>query len=61
MARGRMPQPSICWIRKVMHLFKGKNGHRTKGVPSRKRRHALHEVDEYLSSRSPWLVNYADR
>lgn len=56
-----MPQPSICWIRKVMHLFKGKNGHRTKGVPSRKRRHALHEVDEYLSSRSPWLVNYADR
>ncbi len=48
-------------IRKVMQVFKGERGHRTTGVPSRKLRRALHEVDNYLSSQSTWLVNYAER
>jgi len=48
-------------IRKVMHVFKGERGHRTKGVPSRKVWHALHEVDNYLRSQSTRLVNYAER
>jgi hypothetical protein len=54
-------QRSIDRIRKVMHVFKGEHGHRTKGVPSRKLWHALHEVDSYLSGQSAWLVNYAER
>jgi hypothetical protein len=44
-----------------MPAFKGENGHRTKGVPSRKLWHALHEVDSYLSGQSAWLVNYTER
>jgi hypothetical protein len=52
---------SINRIRKVMHVFKGGTSHRTKGVPSRKLWHALHEVDKYLSRQSAWLVNYAER
>ena len=48
-------------IRKVMHVFKAERGHRTKGVPSRKLWHALHEVDNYLRSQSTRLVNYAER
>ena len=44
-----------------MHAFKGEASHRTKGVPSRKLWHALHEVDKYLSGQSAWLVNYAER
>jgi hypothetical protein len=52
---------SIDRIRKIMHLFKGEHGHRTTGVPSRKLRAALHEVDRYLISQSNWLVNYAKR
>jgi hypothetical protein len=40
---------SIDRIRKVMHVFKGEISHRTKGVPSRKLWHALHEADQYLS------------
>jgi hypothetical protein len=47
-------------IRKVMHIFKGERGHRTTGVPSRKLWRALHEVDNYLSGQSTWLVNYAN-
>jgi hypothetical protein len=54
-------QRSIKRIRKVMHSFKGERGHRTPGVPSRKLWHALHEVDNYLSSQSSWLTNYAKR
>jgi hypothetical protein len=42
-------QRSIDRIRKVIHVFKGENRHRTKGVPSRQLWHALHEVDQYLS------------
>ena len=48
-------------IRKLMHIFKGERGHRTTGVPSRKLWRALHEVDNYLSGQSTWLVNYAKR
>ena len=52
---------SLDRIRKVMHVFKGERGHRTKGVPSRKLWRALHEVDNYLRGQSTWLVNYAKR
>jgi len=48
-------------IRKVMHVFRGERGHRTKGVASRKLWHALHEVDNYLRGQSVRLVNYAER
>ena len=48
-------------IRKVMHVFKGERAPSTKGVPSRKLWHALHEVDDYLRSQSARLVNYAER
>ena len=59
--KARNAQRSIDRIRKVMRVFKGERGHRTTGVPSRKLWHALHEVDNYLSSQSSWLVNYAKR
>ena len=48
-------------IRKVMHVFKGERGHRTRGVASRKLWHALHEIDSYLIGLSARLVNYAER
>jgi hypothetical protein len=48
-------------IRKLMHIFKGEHSHGTRGVPSRKLWHALHEVDHYLNSQRTWLVNYAER
>jgi hypothetical protein len=59
--KAKNAQRSINRIRKVMHVFKGENSHRTKGAPSRKLWHALHEVDKYLSGRSAWLINYAER
>jgi hypothetical protein len=59
--KARNAQRSIKRIRKVMHAFKGERGHRTTGVPSRKLWHALHEVDNYLSSQSSWLTDYAKR
>jgi hypothetical protein len=59
--KAKNAQRSINRIRKVMHVFKGENSHRTKGVPSRKLWHALHAVDKYLSGQSAWLVNYAER
>jgi len=59
--KARNAQRSVERIRKVMHVFKGERGHRTTGAPSRKLWHALHEVDNYLSSQSSWLVNYARR
>jgi hypothetical protein len=59
--KAKNAQRSINRIRQVMHVFKGENSHRTKGVPSRKLWHALHEVDKYLSGQSAWLVNYAER
>ena len=59
--KARDAQLTLERIRKVMHVFKGERGHRTKGVPSRKLWHALHEVDGYLRSQSARLVNYAER
>jgi len=59
--KARDAQPTLERIRKFMHVFKGERGHRTKGVPSRKLWHALHEVDDYLRSQSARLVNYAKR
>src|SRR5208282_3530261 len=59
--KARNAQRSVERIRKVMHVFKGERGHRTTGAASRKLWHALHEVDNYLSSQSSWLVNYARR
>src|ERR1700674_5839230 len=48
-------------IRKVMHVYKGERGHRSRGVASRKLWHALHEIDSYLRGQSARLVNYAER
>jgi hypothetical protein len=59
--KAKNAQRSIDRIRKVMHVFKGEHGYRTKGVPSRKLWHALHEADSYLSGQSAWLVKYAER
>jgi hypothetical protein len=59
--KAKNAQRSINRIRKVMHVFKNETSHRTKGVPSRRLWHALHEVDRYLSGQSAWLVNYAER
>jgi hypothetical protein len=57
----RNAQVTLDRIRKVMHLFKGEHGHRTRGVASRKLWHALQEVDRYLHGQSARLVNYAER
>jgi hypothetical protein len=59
--KAKNAQRSINRIHKVIHVFKGEHGHRTKGVPSHKLWSALHGVDRYLSGQSAWLVNYADR
>lgn len=59
--KAKNAQRCINRIRKVMHVFKGETSHRTKGVPSRKLWHVLHEVDKYLGGQSAWLVNYAER
>jgi hypothetical protein len=59
--KARNAQRSMERIRKVMHVFKGEREHRRTGVSSRKLWRALHEVDNYLSSQSIWLVNYAER
>ena len=59
--KAKNAQRSIERIRKVMHVFQGERGHRTRGAPSGKLWSALHEVDSYLSGQSAWLVNYAKR
>jgi hypothetical protein len=59
--KAKNAQRSIKRIRKVMHVFQGKRGHRMRGAPSGKLWSALHEVDSYLSGQSAWLVNYAKR
>jgi hypothetical protein len=59
--KARNAQRSMERIRKVMHVFKGEREHRRTGVSSRKLWRALHEVDNYLSSQSTWLINYAER
>jgi hypothetical protein len=50
--KAKNAQRSINRIRKVMHVFKGETSRRTKGAPSRKLWHALHEVDKYLGGQS---------
>ena len=59
--KAKNAQKTFDRIRKVMHLYKGERGHRTRGVASRKLWHALHEIDKYLRSQSTRLVNYAAR
>jgi len=59
--KAKNAQRSIERIRKVMHVFQGEHGHRTRGAPSGKLWSALHEVDSYLSGQSAWIVNYAQR
>jgi hypothetical protein len=52
---------SIDRIHAVMHHFKGEAGTRKPIAPSRKLWTALHALDGYLTGRSNWLVNYAER
>lgn len=59
--KARNAQITLERIRKHLHVFRGERGDRTRGVPSRKLWRALHEVDNYLSGQSSWLVNYAKR
>ena len=48
-------------IRAVMHVFKNEARRHGAGTSSGKLWHALHEIDEYLTGQSAWLVNYAER
>jgi hypothetical protein len=48
-------------IRAVMHVFQNEARRRGAGASSGKLWHALHEIDEYLTGQSAWLVNYAKR
>jgi hypothetical protein len=48
-------------IRAVMHVFRNEARRSGAGAPSDKLWHALHEIDEYLTGQSAWLVNYAKR
>ena len=59
--KAKNAQRSIERIRKVMHVFQGERGHRTRRAPSGKLWSALHEVDRYLSGQGAWLVDYAKR
>jgi hypothetical protein len=59
--KARDAQITLDRIRKVVHVFKGERGRRTKGVASRKLWHALHAVDVYLRGQSVRLVNCAAR
>ena len=59
--KAKNAQRSIVRIRKVMHVFQGERGHRTRGVSSGKLWSALHDVDSYLRGQSASLVNYAER
>jgi len=52
---------SIKRIRRLMHVFKDKRGHRTTGAPPGKLWAALREVDRYLNSQGDGLVSYAKR
>ena len=48
-------------IRAVMHVFQNETRRRGAGASSGRLWHALHEIDEYLTGQSAWLVNYAKR
>jgi len=54
-------QISIDRIRAVMHHFQGEPDRRRSTAPSRKLWTALRALDDYLTSQSAWLVNYAER
>jgi hypothetical protein len=59
--KAKNAQLSLDRIRKVMRVFRGERGHRTRGVASRKLWHGLHEINDYLKGQSARLVNYAER
>lgn len=59
--KAKNAQKTFDRIRKVMQLYKGECGHRTRCVASRKLWHALHEIDQYLRNQSARLVNYGAR
>jgi hypothetical protein len=48
-------------IRAVMDVFKNEARRHGASASSGKLWHALHEIDEYLTGQSAWLVNYAKR
>jgi hypothetical protein len=48
-------------IRAVMPVFQNETIRRGTGTSSGRLWHALHEIDEYLTGQSAWLVNYAKR
>ena len=48
-------------IRAVMHVFQNEVRRHGAGASSGKLWHALHEIDQYLTGQSAWLVNYAKR
>jgi len=58
--KARDAQLSLERMRKVMRVFRGERGHRTRGMACRKLWHALHEINDYLKGQSAWLVNYAE-
>ena len=55
------PHVTIDRIRAVMHVFQCEATRCGLGASSGKLWHALHEIDEYLTGQSAWLVNYARR
>jgi hypothetical protein len=59
--KGKNAQIAFDRICKVMHVYKGERGHRTRGVASRKLWHALHGIDNHRRGQSARLVNYAAR
>jgi hypothetical protein len=57
--RAKNAQRSIERIRKVMHVFQGERGDRTRGVPSGKLWSALHEVDEAAAAHTVFAADPA--
>ena len=45
----------------MIHVFKNEARRHGTSASSGKLWHALHEIDEYLTGQSAWLVNYAKR
>ena len=59
--KAKNAQVTIDRIRTVMDVFKDEPRRRGASASSGKLWHALHEIDEYLTGQSAWLVNYAKR
>ena len=59
--KAKHARKSIDRIRPVMHLFRGERDRRKSIAPSRKLWTALRVLNKYLTGRSTWLVNYAER